>query len=246
MIIGSAANRTARIAAGLALLLAAGCAGLKGAPPREPPPPATAPVSTPVVELPPAPVPEPATAPAPEAPAAPIAGTQVRPVPPPAPAAVPRPAASKATHSTAATPQAATVKAQTPAAEQPAPARTSVPTPSPAPVAAKQAAPPLDLKSLETRLRETRAIGVFTKISLKNQVDDLLNQFRAYHQRQSTTTLAALRQSYNLLMLKVLALLQDSDPSLARDIVTSREAIWSILADPKKFTESNLMAGAMP
>lgn len=170
----------------------------------------------------------------------------MRPVPPTAPAALPQPAASKATHSTAATPQAATVKAQTPAAVQPAPAQASVPTPSPAPVAAKQATPPLDLKSLETRLRETRAVGVFTKISLKNQVDDLLNQFRAYHQRQTTTTLAALRQSYNLLMLKVLTLLQDSDPSLARDIVTSRESIWSILADPKKFTESNLMAGAMP
>jgi len=248
MIISSAANRTARIAAGLALLLAVGCAGLKSAPPGEPPPPATAPVSTPVVELPPDPVSEPATAttPAPEAPAAPNAVTQVRPVPPPAPAAVPRPAATKATRSTAATPQAATVKAQTPAAVQPAPAQASVPTPSPAPVAAKQATPPLDLKSLEARLRETSAVGVFTKISLKNQVDDLLNQFRAYHQRQTTTTLAALRQSYNLLMLKVLTLLQDSDPSLARDIVASREAIWSILADRKKFTESNLMAGAMP
>jgi hypothetical protein len=159
---------------------------------------------------------------------------------------VPRPAASKGTRSTAATPPAATVKAQTPAAVHPAPAPASVPTASPAPVAAKPATPPLDLKSLETRLRETRAVGVFTKLSLKNQVDDLLNQFRAYHQRQTTTTLGALRQSYNLLMLKVLALLQDSDPSLARDIVTSREAIWSILADPKKFTESNLMAGVAP
>lgn len=170
----------------------------------------------------------------------------MRPVPAPASAAVPPPAASKATRSAAATPQAATVKAQTPAAVQPAPTRVSVPTPSPAPVAAKQATPPLDLKSLEARLRETRAVGVFTKVSLKNQVDDLLNQFRAYHQRQTTTSLAALRQSYNLLMLKVLTLLQDGDPSLARDIVTSREAIWSILADRKKFTESNLMAGAMP
>ncbi len=86
---------------------------------------------------------------------------------------------------------------------------------------------------------------MFTKLSLKNQVDDLLNQFRAYHKSQ-TPTLAALRQSYNLLMLKVLALLQDSDPTLARDIVASREAIWGILADPGKFTESNLMAGALP
>ena len=113
-------------------------------------------------------------------------------------------------------------------------------------MAARPAAPTLDLKSLETRLRTTPAIGVFTKISLKNQVDDLLAQFRAYHKHQAGETIAELRQAYNLLMLKVLSLLQDSDPALARDIVASREAIWGILADPKKFTESNLMAGVTP
>ena len=111
------------------------------------------------------------------------------------------------------------------------------------PLAAKPVAPPLDLKSLEARLRDTKAIGVFTKLSLKNQVDDLLEKFRAYHKRQSTTPLAALRQSYNMLLLKVLSLLQDGDPSLARDVIASREALWGILSDPRKFTESNLMAG---
>jgi hypothetical protein len=122
----------------------------------------------------------------------------------------------------------------------------SPPKAAPAPVAAKPPAPTLDLKSLETRLRGTPAIGVFTKLSLKNQVDDLLGQFRAYHKHQAALTLAELRQSYNLLMLKVLSLLQDSDPTLARDIVASRDAIWGILSDPKKFTESNLMAGVTP
>jgi len=107
---------------------------------------------------------------------------------------------------------------------------------SPEPSPSKQAATPaLDLKSLEKRLRETKAIGVFTKLSLKNQVDDLLDQFRAFHQGKGGTKLAELRQSYDLLMMKVLSLLQDSDPPLARDIVTSREGIWSLLADPAKF-----------
>ena len=107
---------------------------------------------------------------------------------------------------------------------------------SPEPSPSKQAATPaLDLKSLEKRLRETKAIGVFTKLSLKNQVDDLLGQFRAFHQGKGGTKLAELRQSYDLLMMKVLSLLQDSDPPLARDIVTSREGIWSLLADPAKF-----------
>jgi hypothetical protein len=107
---------------------------------------------------------------------------------------------------------------------------------SPEPSPSKQAATPaLDMKSLEKRLRETKAIGVFTKLSLKNQVDDLLDQFRVFHQRKGGTKLAELRQSYDLLMMKVLSLLQDNDAPLARDIVTSREAIWSLLADPVKF-----------
>ena len=76
---------------------------------------------------------------------------------------------------------------------------------------------------------------MFTKITLKNQVDDLLNQFRAYYQGRIKTSLTDLRQPYDRLLLKVLTLLQDDDPELARAIMTSREAIWSILADPAKF-----------
>ena len=44
-----------------------------------------------------------------------------------------------------------------------------------------------------------------------------------------------LRQSYNLLLLKVLSLLQNKDEKLASEIVSSREAIWDLLSDPKKF-----------
>ena len=104
-----------------------------------------------------------------------------------------------------------------------------------APDVAKKLSPPLDLTSLEQRLKDTNAIGVLTKIALKNQVDDLLDQFRAYYQGKLKTTLAELRRPYDLLVLKVLSLLQDSDPALASAIVASREAIWGILADPKKF-----------
>ena len=57
--------------------------------------------------------------------------------------------------------------------------------PSAAAPAKPQAAAPLDLKSLETRLKETKAIGVFTKLTLKNQVDDLLDRFRAFYQGEA-------------------------------------------------------------
>jgi hypothetical protein len=86
-------------------------------------------------------------------------------------------------------------------------------------------------------LRDTRAIGVFTKLSLKNQVDDLLAQFRAYYRGGSQTSLAGLRQRYEQLLLKVLSLLQDSDAPLAAAIASSRDAIWAILSDPDKFAK---------
>ncbi len=100
---------------------------------------------------------------------------------------------------------------------------------------AKQKEPTLDLASLEQRLKDTKAIGVLTKISLKNQVDDLLSQFRDFYAGKLKTTLAELRKPYDLLVLKVLSLLQDSDATLAAAIVASREAIWAILSDPAKF-----------
>ncbi len=111
------------------------------------------------------------------------------------------------------------------------PAKSAAKPPSPA-VPAPAA---LDLTSLEQRLRDTRAIGVFTKLSLKNQVDDLLAQFRAFHRGQSTITLAALRQRFELLLLKVVSLLQDDDAQLAAAVSSSREAIWAVLVDPVKF-----------
>ncbi len=103
------------------------------------------------------------------------------------------------------------------------------------PVAGKPQVAPLDLTSLESNLKATKAIGVLTKIALKNQVDDLLSQFRAFYQGKLKTTLAELRRPYDLLVLKVMALLQDSDPVLANAIAASREAIWGILSDPAKF-----------
>ena len=98
-------------------------------------------------------------------------------------------------------------------------------------------APTLDLSSLEQRLRDTRCIGLFTKLSLKNQVDDLLSQFRAYYRAQPRAPTPELRQRFDGLLLKVISLLQDGDPPLAAAIVSSREALWGILADPEKLSK---------
>lgn len=89
--------------------------------------------------------------------------------------------------------------------------------------------------ALEKQLKATKAIGVFSKIALKNQVDDLMKKFREHYQGKGKTTMADLRQAYDLLMMKVLSMVQDNDKSLAAAIVSSRAAIWELLADPVKF-----------
>jgi len=190
------------------ILVTAGCAGIGHAPPREP-------------------------AMSGAAQEAPVAVS-----PPEATARQDEGAAEKPPETQAAKDEAVAVKPEAPPA---APTVAESPGPAPkvkskAPVPEKPPAPPpLDLTSLEKRLRETDAIGVFTKLTLKNQVDDLLDRFQAHYEGRAKSTLPELRQPFDLLILKVLSLLQDRDSSLAGAILASREAIWGILADPVKF-----------
>jgi hypothetical protein len=126
--------------------------------------------------------------------------------------------------------------ASTPPAAAPTPAPTAAPSPAPKAVSKAPPPPTLDLASLEARLRATGTIGVFTKLSLKNQVSDLIDQFKTFH-RDGVPALPVLRQQYDLLLLKVLSLLQDDDAPLASAISASRESIWGILVDPAKFAK---------
>jgi hypothetical protein len=219
------------------ILLLAGCAGVERSPKVDAAPVVPASAAAPT-EAPPAPAAPPAAAVAPPGPVS-LATTERG-------VAAPGPAVSPAAQVDAASkrPPVSPLPASTPkAAPKPAPApQTAAQSPKtpaapvPVPVPAKAEAPPsLDLKSLETRLRETKAIGVFTKLALKNQIDELLDQFRSYYQGRTKTSLAELRQSFDRLVLKTLALLQDTDPPLAGAIASSRESIWGILSDPKKF-----------
>ncbi len=220
------------------LIAVSGCSSLKTSSPEAGSAQAAPPAAAPAPATPPPPSPPPA-APPPAAPP-PVAPAPVTP-PPVAPAPV---AAAPAVPASAAPPHAAATPAKSPAAAHPvkqpgtsaAQSPANPPPPAPAPPAAATAST-LNLADLEQRLRETRAIGVFTKLSLKNQVDDLLKAFRALYRDPNKRPSAELRQRYDGLLLKVLSLLQDGDPPLAAAIASSREAIWGILADPEKFAK---------
>jgi hypothetical protein len=219
------------IAAAACVVLSAACAEMRPAPERQPQPerlganmaiasgaasPAAAP-STPTAPATTAVAPPVATPPANER-ATPAAAGGQRHDQAASPAPNPKAAASHAN------------AASSPTSPVPKP-----PAPAPA-VATPAAAPALDLASLETRLKETHAIGVFTKLALKNQVDDLVGRFRDFYQGRLNTSLIELRHAYDLLVMKVLALLQDADPALARAIAASRESIWGILSSRAKFS----------
>jgi hypothetical protein len=153
---------------------------------------------------------------------------------PPAAASIPTPAAAAAKPSAPKTanqkpaPASAPIAPALVAAGVPA----SVPTPAPAPSTPK---PQLDFKALEQRLRDTSAIGVFTKLSIKNQVDDLLKAFRGYYAGRTPPTLDDLHQRFDGLLLKVVTLIQNDDANLASSISASRSAIWERLSNRESF-----------
>ena len=202
--------------------------------------------SAPVAEAPTVPQP-PATEPtAPPQPAEPMPGVSAAapqdgvghaPQPQPVPRVTPAPQGKPLPPSTAQRPAV-----PPPRAEPPTSATTAEAARKGAVAGAKTPAPaaPLDLNKLKQQLKDTKAIGVFSKLTLKNQMDDLLSALRKFHKGQGKVTLADLHRSYELLVMKVLSLVQDDDKKLASDIVSSREAIWSILADPKTFAALQL------
>ncbi len=92
----------------------------------------------------------------------------------------------------------------------------------------------MDLRALESRLRETRAIDPIAKLRIKGQIDELLSRLREAHEAGASENVSALRQPYERVIGNIQAKLE-RDPALASDIVSSREAIWTVLSDPNKF-----------
>lgn len=120
-------------------------------------------------------------------------------------------------------------------------ARLPTPPPAPPPPAFDLTGAPMatrmamDPNGLKVRLEGSRAIGAMTKITLKNQIDDLVAQFRAYHHGDRSLALNRLRDHYDLLLKRLAALLQDKDRPLYQEIAGARETLWTTLSDPKKF-----------
>src|SRR5687767_14098121 len=79
----------------------------------------------------------------------------------------------------------------------------------PVPAADERAATPrvpagqLNMRTLESRLRETRAIDPVSKLVLKVQIDELVGRFRDMHASGMSTRVTTLRQPYESMIVRV-------------------------------------------
>ena len=92
-----------------------------------------------------------------------------------------------------------------------------------------------DLDTLVDRVSHSKNLGFLTKISLKQDVDQLLESIRKYHAGIGESSLERARERYDVMVHKLIILLQDKDKELAKAIGDSREKLWAILSDEKKF-----------
>ena len=89
---------------------------------------------------------------------------------------------------------------------------------------------------LVERMKETDAIGVITKLSLKNQVDDLLDQANDIKENDGDVSedKTELREDFEGLILKTVTLLnKGEDFILAEDIYQAREQLWKSIMENK-------------
>jgi hypothetical protein len=93
----------------------------------------------------------------------------------------------------------------------------------------------VSLDGLRSSLRQTDAIGFTTKLSLKHELDSLLDSFAAYHRGRGEETLVQLRERFADLLSSTLSLLRDDDPQLFQTLWDAQGELWRLVSDPAKF-----------
>ena len=95
----------------------------------------------------------------------------------------------------------------------------------------------VDLQLLGDMLADTRAVGLFTKLSLKKDIEKVLSRLRKFHDGNSKFTLEQLEEQYDLLLMKIAIHLQDNDLTLHTHLCNAWLSIWEDLRDYDSFHE---------
>jgi len=89
----------------------------------------------------------------------------------------------------------------------------------------------IDFKTLEKKIRKTKAIGVMTKLKLSSDINKLLKELNAFHAGNSSLTLEQQREQYDLLYMKIVTLVQKKDPELFHQLCNVWDPLWVALQD---------------
>ncbi len=95
----------------------------------------------------------------------------------------------------------------------------------------------VDLQLLGNMLADTKAIGLFTKLSLKKDIEKVLLRLNKFHDGKSKFTLEQLEEQYDLLLMKIAIHLQDNDLALHTHLCNAWLTIWEDLRDYDSFHE---------
>ena len=88
-----------------------------------------------------------------------------------------------------------------------------------------------NLDVLVARLKETDALGVFTKLALKGDVEEIIEMAHEYQSLAALPELQSVRAQFDGLVLKTITLLNDKDPSLAADMYQARDLVWQSILE---------------
>jgi hypothetical protein len=91
----------------------------------------------------------------------------------------------------------------------------------------------VDFKTLETKIRNTNAIGGFAKLRLSSDIKQMLADLKSYQAGESSLTLEQHREQYDLLYMKIVSQVQEKDPELHQQLCNAWDPIWTELQDEK-------------
>jgi hypothetical protein len=95
----------------------------------------------------------------------------------------------------------------------------------------------VDLQLLGDMLADSKAIGIFTKLGLKRDIEKVLSRLNKFHDGKSKFSLEQLQEQYDLLLMKIAIHLQDKDLALHKHLCNAWLVIWEDLRDFDRFHE---------
>ncbi len=95
----------------------------------------------------------------------------------------------------------------------------------------------VDLEMLGEALRGSTAVGLFEKVKLKRNIDELLTRLESWHDGKRSYTLDQLEEQYNVLLMRIASHIQHKDQVLHQQLCNAWLQIWLDLEDSGRFRE---------